>query len=35
MFRTTGGLAAELLILLGQIRMGYRLNAGFVQRRFF
>jgi hypothetical protein len=35
MSRTTGGLAPELLILHGQIRMGALLITGFLQRRFF
>src|SRR5579864_5392195 len=35
MFRTTGGVAADLLILLGQIRMRDQWTAGLVQRRFF
>jgi hypothetical protein len=35
LFGTTGSLAAELLILLGQIRMGSRWTSRLVQRRFF
>lgn len=35
MFRTTGGLVAELLILIGQIRRDFPRIGGFIQRRFF
>jgi len=35
MFRTAGGFTAELLVLLGQIRIGYWWTAGLVQRSFF
>jgi len=35
MLGNTGGLAPELLVLLGQIRVGSQWIAGFGQRRFF
>ena len=35
MLGTIGGLAPELLVLLGEIRIGAQVTAGFIQWRFF
>jgi len=35
MLGTMGGLAPELLVLLGEIWIGTQVSAGFVQWRFF
>jgi hypothetical protein len=32
---TTGGVAPELLVLLGQVGLGSQLSTRFVQRSFF